>query len=113
MNADQIKAAYARQLRETIVIRRYTGAGTVRPKLDVEARGKATQYGADELIGTVQQGDLKVIVLVDDLRSRGFALPVTTNDKAVVAGKEYAIVNPGARKAMDGTPVAYEMQVRG
>lgn len=113
MTADQIKAAYARQLKETIVIRRYTGAGTVRPRLDVEARGKATQYGAEELIGTVQQGDQKVIVLVDDLGSRGFALPVNSNDKVVIAGKEHAIINPGLRKAPDGTPVAYEMQVRG
>lgn len=113
MTADQIKAAYARVLKEPIIVRRYTGAGSARPRFDVQVRGKATQYGADELIATIQQGDQKVIVLVDDLIEKQFALPITSNDKVVVGGKELAIVNPGQRKAPDGAIVAYEIQVRG
>jgi hypothetical protein len=113
MTADQIRAAYARVLQEPIVVRRYTGTGTSRPHFDVEVRGKASQYDADELIGTIQQGDQKVIFLADDLVSRQFALPVISSDKIVVRGKELAIINPGQRKAPDGTLIAYEIQVRG
>lgn len=114
ITAAQIKAAYARDLAEPIIVRRYTGTGASRPRFDVEVRGKATQYGAEELIAAVQQGDQKVFVLVDDLIAAQFPLPVVVNtDKVVVKGKELAIINPGERKAPDGTLVAYELQARG
>lgn len=114
MNAAEIKAAYARDLKETIVVRRYTGAGANRPRFDAAVRGKATPYQTKELIGTITQGDTRVIVLVDDLIASQFALPLTTNDKIVIARHpELAIINPAERKAPDGTLVAYEIQARG
>jgi hypothetical protein len=112
MNAAQIKAAYARELKETIIVRRYTGTGTARPFFDIEARGKARLYGATELVGTISQGDQNVLILVDDLTAQNFAFPLTTNDKAVVAGKELAIIQPNTRKAPDGTVVVYDCQAR-
>lgn len=113
MNAAEIKAHYAAELKETIIVRRYTGAGATRPKFDAEARGKAWGYSGSELIGDIQQGDQRVLVLVDDLIDNGFTLPVTANDKVVVKGKEIAIVSPGQRKAPDGTLVVYDLQARG
>ena len=41
MTADEIKAHYAAELKETIIVRRYTGSGTNRPKFDAQVRGKA------------------------------------------------------------------------
>lgn len=113
MTADEIKAHYAAELQETIIVRRYTGAGANHPKFDAEVRGKAWGYSAKELVGAIVQGDQRVLVYVDDLIAKGFALPVTTLDKLVVKGKEIAIVNPGQRKAQDGTLVVYDLQARG
>jgi hypothetical protein len=112
MNAAEIRAAYARELKQTVGVRRYTGAGSTRPRFDAFVRAKATQEGATELIGTVAEFDWIVIVLVEDLIAAQFALPLTTNDKLVVAGKELAIVNPKTRPAPDGTIVAYEIRAR-
>lgn len=114
MNAAAIKAAYARELKETIVVRRYAQgvAGTNRPRFDATVRGKARLYAATELIGPIAQGDWNVIVLVDDLIEAQFAPPLTTNDKVVVAGKEISILAPNTRKASDGTVVVYDCQAR-
>jgi hypothetical protein len=112
VNAAEIKAAYARELKETITVRRYTGAGANRPRFDAAVRGKATQEGATELIDTIAELDWIVLVLVEDLIAAQFALPLTTNDKVVVAGKEMAIVSPKTRKAPDGTLIVYEVRAR-
>lgn len=113
MNADEIKSAYAATLKETVFIRRYTGSGPARPKFDAAARARAVPYAVEELVGSIVQGDQKVIVLVEDLINNGLTMPVTTADKVVVFGRELAIIAPLARKAMDGTLVAYELQARG
>jgi len=105
--------SYAQVLEETVIVRRYTGSGTSRPKFDAQCRARASVYNFTELVGSVQQGDQKVVVLVADLTRNGLTMPVTTNDKAVVAGKELQIVAPLARKAPDGSLIAYELQVRG
>ncbi len=113
MTADEIKAHYAAELKETIIVRRYTGSGTNRPKFDAAVRGKAWDFSDRELIGSIQQGDQRVLVYVDDLIEKGFALPLTSADKVVVKGKEIAIISPGQRKAEDGTLVVYDLQARG
>lgn len=113
MTADELKAHYAAELDETIIVRRYTGSGASRPRFDAEVRGKAWGYSAKELVGSIQQGDTRVIVLVSDLIDKGFALPLTSADKVVVKGREIAIISPGTRKAPDGTVVAYDIQARG
>ena len=113
MTADDIKAHYAAELQEPVIVRRYTGAGNSRPKFDAEVRGKAWGYNAQELVGSIVQGDQRVLVLVDDLISAGFALPVTSADKLVVKGREIAIVSAGQRKAPDGTICVYDLQARG
>ena len=38
---DEIKAAYAAELKETIILRRYTGTGSNRIRFDASARGRA------------------------------------------------------------------------
>jgi hypothetical protein len=113
MTSDEIAAYYAAELQETVVMRRYTGGGTNRPRFDVEARGKAWGYRSQDLVGSIQQGDQRVVVLADDLIAGGFVLPVTTNDRVVVKGRELSIIDPGFRKAPDGTVVTLDLQARG
>jgi hypothetical protein len=113
MLAASIAAAYARELRETVKLRRFTGAGAHRPMFEVSVRGKIWGYAPHELVGGIIQGDRRVLVLVADLLDRQFALPLTTNEKVFAEGRELAIVNPGVRKAPDGALIAYELQVRG
>lgn len=114
MQASEIKAAYARELKEQIGVRRYTGAGANRPRFDVYVRGKATPYATTELIGgAITQGDQRVLLLVQDIITGQMALPVNQNDKVVIRGKEFSIVNAAERKAPTGELVAYELQVRG
>jgi hypothetical protein len=114
---DAIKETYRRQISErgeTILIRRYTGTGTNRPFFDAEVRAVVTGYTPHELAGTIQQGDLKAIVLADDLIDAQFAIPITSNDKAVVRGKERAIIAPDdSTRRVGGILIAYELTVRG
>jgi hypothetical protein len=114
MNAAAIRAAYARTLKENIVVRQYTGAGANRPRFDTMVRGKARQYSSTELIGTIAQGDLNILILVEDLIAQQFSLPLTTDHKIVVAHHpELSIQGVAERKALDGTLIAYEIQARG
>jgi hypothetical protein len=113
MDAAELKSHYAEELQETITVRRYTGAGTNRPRFDVQARGKSWGYAARELNGSIQQGDTRVLVLVQDLIDAQLALPLTPSDKLVVKGREIAIISPAQRKAQDGTLVVYDIQARG
>lgn len=113
MTADELTAHYASELGEIIIVRRYTGAGASRPRFDAEVRGKAWGYSAKELVGSIQQGDTRVIVLVADLIEKGVTLPLTSADKLIVKGREISIISPGTRKAQDGTLVAYDIQARG
>lgn len=99
---------------EWIKIRRYTGLGNSRPRFDVDVRARVTSFHPDELVGAIQQGDRKLIVLADDLIAAQFALPITASDKAVVRGRELAIVAPDDSTRRLGTVlIAYELAARG
>lgn len=111
MTADDLKAMYRSMCQMPFKIRRYSG--TPRVKADVDVIGHIRLYSGKELAGTVIQGDKAVIVLADDLVNAGFELPITNFDK-VFDGRELAIMPAiGERKALDGTLIAYELQVRG
>jgi hypothetical protein len=113
MSSDDIKALYRADCQETIVIRRYTGTGTNRPHFEASVRGSSRRYHATELLGNIVQGDQEILILVEDLIQKKFPLPVTTNDRVVVAGKELAIIAPNERADLDGTLIVYDLQARG
>lgn len=114
MPVEQTKSLYARTLKETVYLRRFTGVGPSRPFFDTEARARIIGYMPHELIGTIQQGDRKAIVFVPDLVDAGFALPVTANDKLVVRGRDLAIIALDDNTRRDeGELIALELQVRG
>jgi hypothetical protein len=103
---------------EEIKIRRYFGTGMNRNKFEVKTLGRLVDYASTELIGTILQGDQKLIVLVDDLETFQFPLPIVKNDKVVVkrngVEKEINIEGPnGNTRRIAGELIAYELQVRG
>lgn len=106
----QHKAAIT-QVGETVYVRRFTGTGTPRSHTDTATHARVMGYQPSQLIGPIVQGDRRVIALVDTLSS---VLPVTTNDRLVVRGKECVIkaVDDNTRR-IGGTLVALELQVAG
>jgi hypothetical protein len=65
MDADELKAMYADMCQQEMQVRRSTGLGSARVATDYDASGNARLYSATELVGTVMQGDQRVILLVD------------------------------------------------
>lgn len=109
------------EIGEDILIRRYTGTGTPRPKTEASIRARVMGYEPKELVGTIVQGDRKIIALVDPdatvpsgMVALSTLLPLTTNDKAVVRGKEIAIkgIDDNTRR-IAGTLIALEIQAAG
>lgn len=117
MTPERVKQTYRQMIAdngEPILIRRYTGVGTSRPRFDTEVRARVTGYTSDELVGGIVQGDRKIILLVQDLIDRQFALPIVASDKVVVRGKEMAIISPDdSTRRIENVLVAYELTARG
>jgi len=99
---------------ETISIRRYTGTGANRPKFDWDVAARAMDFKADELVGSIVQGDRKLVVLHEDLEDAGFPFPIQTgtNWKVVVRGKELQIksIDDNTRR-LQGVCIAYDLVV--
>jgi hypothetical protein len=99
------------EIGEDIIVRRFTGSGSPRPKIDVSTRARVVGYQPAQLIGPIVSGHRKVIALVDSLET---LLPITTNDKLVIRGREVVIkaVDDNTRR-VGGVLIALEMQVAG
>lgn len=110
------RQSYARALRAsgTVMIRRYYGGGTPRPKYEKVCAGRMVAYQPTEIVGPIVQGDRKIILLAEDLETGAVTLPLLSTDKAVVRGKELAIIgiDDNTRRVGD-VLCAYELQVRG
>lgn len=117
MTPDEVRQSYSRAANaagETISLRRYTGVGTSRVPADTDVRARVVGYQEHELVGTIQQGDRKIIMLVEDLEAAGFSLPVLATDKCVIRGKMLSIVSvDDSTRRIQGELIAYEIQARG
>lgn len=123
MTPQQALSAYRRAfaIGETVTIRRYVGTGSSRPKTEADALARVTGFEPRELVGSVVEGTRKIILLVDPdaaVPSGKVALPtllpLTTNDKVVVRGRELAIVSvDDSTRRVAGTLIAIELQARG
>lgn len=114
MNAQQALASHRRMIAaagEEVLIRRFTGTGTPRPKTDTATLARVAGYQPHQLVGSIVQGDVRIIALVDTLSA---ILPLTTADKVVVRGKELAIkaIDANTRR-VGGTLIALEIQAGG
>jgi hypothetical protein len=107
MNAAEALASHRAMINEVgedIIIRRIGVP-------DVTVRARVVGYKPDELVGSIVQGDVKIIALVDTLGGR---LPLTNNDSAVVRGKVKRIkaVDDNTRR-IGGMLIALEIQAGG
>lgn len=99
---------------EQVLIRRYFGTGSTRPKYEAQAWAKVAGYDPQVLAGQMQQGDRHLIVLAEDLEDAQFSLPITSNDRVEIGGKELAISVPDDfTRRIAGTVVAYDLIARG
>lgn len=116
MTPSAVRQSYKRALRQfgKVTIRRYYGSGTPRPTHEKACSARVLNYQAAEIIGAIVEGDKRVILLAEDLETGAVALPLLTTDKAVIRGKEHAIVAIDAEARRLGDVLcAYELQVRG
>lgn len=117
MSAEAIRAAYRRAIDavgETVTIRRYTGAGANRPYFDVAVRARVVGYAPQEMVGTIQEGDRKVILLAEDLIAAQAPLDLRKGDKIFVRGKEMDIhMADDSTRRVEGEIVAFEIRARG
>ena len=124
VNVDRILASYRRMLDEVgedVIVRRYTGSGTDRPKIDVTCSGRVVGYSPDELTGVIQQGDRHIILLAADVTApttdsppQSLTLPIKSSDKIVVRGRELQIISADdSTRRVDGVLIAIEIQARG
>lgn len=118
MNADQVRATYRRGAQHAVQIRRYDN--NPGPNfIDYPTTAKLVGVAAEQqlrwlLTEGVAQYAMRAIVLVDDLVAAGMALPITSDDKMVWNGREWAIEVPdGATRYVDGTLIAYQLMIRG
>lgn len=114
MDPTQVRSSYRRSLRnagELSIVRRYSGTGTSRPKIDVNAYAKEEQYVANDLVGDIRQGESKLVLSSEDLEDSALALPIP-GDKLVFRGRELVIATVAQRRA-HGVLVAYEVTVKG
>lgn len=99
---------------EPVLVRRYSGSGPHRPHFDALCLAHVAGYQPAELAGDIQQGDRRVIVLVEDLLARQFPMPVTVNDKIVIRGRECTIrMLDDSTRRLGTMLIAYEARVRG
>ena len=115
MSPAEIKAAYLEaitEVGETVAIRTYVGI--TETYSDVTVRARVVDFSPDQLVGSIVQGDRKLIMLAADVIAAGIELTATQNCKCVVRGKELQIkaVDDNTRRVA-GELIAYELVVGG
>lgn len=116
MTPSAARAMYRRQVAahgETVMLGRVVANGDDIAKA---ARARVTGYKPEQLVGDIQQGDRKVIVLAEDVEATGFPVPFKTggNDTVMIRDHLCAIVAvDDSTRRVAGTLIAYEITVRG
>ncbi|MGE0290268.1 MAG: hypothetical protein AB7P16_28635 [Bradyrhizobium sp.] len=115
MSPEAARGMYRRQIArhgETVTLRRINSSPTAPTNRDVRAR--VLGYTPDELVGEVQQGDRKIIVLAEDMGSFPVPFRERSTDRVIVRGAELAIqaVDDSTRRVA-GELIAYEIRARG
>lgn len=94
---------------EDITLRRINVSPT--PNTDITVRARVMGYQPEEMLGGIQAGDIRLIVMASDVT---FNPPLKVGDKALVRGKLRNIeaVDDNTRR-IAGTLIAYELRARG
>lgn len=115
MTASSARVNYGRALRDSVTLKRLTGTGANQTAIIAEdVRAKIMTYAPQEISGRILAGDLKVLVLAQDLDDANWPAPPRTGDKLIGGGKLYTVQDCDASsRKVDQTVIAYEVQVRG
>jgi hypothetical protein len=117
MTPAAIKAAYLRALAssvgpgEQITLRR----GAPPSNTDYSVHGWVTTYDPEDVVGSIQQGRRKAILLAEDVETSGFPLPILPKqDRLIWAGKTLVVsaVDDASRR-VQGVLIAYELELSG
>jgi hypothetical protein len=88
----------------------------VSPLTNVTVRARVTGFSPEELVGGVNQGQRKVIVLAEDVEESGFATPIRSGstDRVIVNGKMMMIDAVDEHTArLGGVQLAYLITATG
>src|SRR5579871_3234609 len=118
MDANVATDAYRRALAaagETVTIRR-PGA----PNTDVSVLARLTGFSAEQLVGNVEEGERRAIVLAADLAASAFPLPIRANrDQLLWTGPD-GVTHASLITAIDddsrrvaGVTIAYDLTLAG
>lgn len=117
MTPAQARSATDRALanHSRLIIRHYTLEGIQsRPFVEGEVRGRIRKYEPQEIVGEVQQGDLKAVISATDYEGHGFPGLLRKGDRIIRGREEWQVMaaDPETRR-LGGTIVAYELRLRG
>lgn len=103
---------YRRQISangEAVVLRR-DGPHPVEQKL----RARVMGYAPQELVGEVQQGDSKIIMLAEDIELFPLPIRARSTDSVIVGGQSLKVQAVDDRtRRVAGVLIAYEIRARG
>lgn len=117
MTPAQARGMYLRAMEshgETVLLRRVNPSPAAPTEVSVRAR--ITGYAPHELVGGINQGDRKIIILAEDVEASGFPLPLRGNsiDKVVFRGKTPGIITvDDSTRRIGDTLIAYEIRATG
>jgi hypothetical protein len=121
MTPTEARAAYRQSLEKAgrLVTLRRVASGVTTEAVDCLAR--VLGYTAEQIVGAVQQGDQRVILLAEDLELKSWPdMPKAGSnpDRIVFDGAAYAIQDVDANTlnpwgVAPGKTVAYEIRIRG
>lgn len=114
MTPETAKAAHRRQITskgETVILRRLSGVGAG----DYSVRARIMSFEPSDVVGSIQQGMRKAIVLAEDVVTSGFPTPfLPKQDRLVWNGKTLVVhaVDEATRR-IQGVQIAYELELAG
>jgi hypothetical protein len=113
---ESARGMYRTVLTDSVTVRRLTGTGANQTPFDaLHIPARVMGYTPDEIAGTIQQGDRKVIVLADALTAKQWPEPVKKGDRIILADGRTTTVESVDQdsKRVAGVLIAYVLQVRG
>lgn len=115
ITVESARAAYANALKDRVTVRRYHGAGAGKTRFDAEdVPARVAGYAPEEIAGSIQQGDQRVILDAAALEARQWPAPPRTGDRIIIGNQDTTVqfCDPNTRK-IGQTIIAYECQCRG
>jgi hypothetical protein len=96
---------------ESVTVGRYDATAHL---IGFPARAKVIGYQPSELVGGINQGDRRVLLLAEDLETNGLVLPLRVNDRILVRGKALNVVSiDDSTHRNAGVLNAYDLRVTG